>query len=75
MRKPQAARARWWIAYQLNRLPGLCWANLVSWALKSRPITETRVDWICRKDFEDNGCCYCTKLRTPEADRMMRESA
>lgn len=56
-------KLRWRVADVLNRLPGMCWANLVSWALRSRPLTETRQDWMCRSDTASNGCCYCGKLR------------
>jgi hypothetical protein len=72
MKTTRHAALRWQLASHLNRLPGMCWANLVSWALRSISITETRQDWICRADFDANGCCYCTKLRTPEFDKAMR---
>ncbi|MDI3315912.1 MAG: hypothetical protein QJR12_17030 [Mycobacterium sp.] len=58
---------RWRIAYLLDRLPGQCWADLVSWVLDSgefrrrnpwSPITPT-----CWSDRDHNGCCYCGKLR------------
>lgn len=66
-------RLRWRIAYAFNRLPGQCWADLVSWALAGmrvsrklgysplpwRPVTET-----CRNDALTgrDRCCYCAKL-------------
>lgn len=61
-------RVRWRIAYALNRLPCTCWANLVSWALHSRPLIDRfnggdiRQDAMCRRDTQDNGRCYCGKL-------------
>jgi hypothetical protein len=61
-------RVRWNIAYALNRLPRTCWANLVSWAMRSRPLIgrhgdgDIRQDWMCRRDAADNGHCYCGKL-------------
>lgn len=60
-------RLRWWIADQLNRLPGQCWADLVSWAL-SWPGGEKRPLWspagdACRQDAAECGTCYCGKLR------------
>lgn len=60
-------RLRWWIADQMNRLPGQCWADLVSWAL-SGPRGEKRKLWspagdICRSDATECGTCYCGKLR------------
>jgi hypothetical protein len=61
-------RLRWWIATQLNRMPGQCWANLVVWALGWKG--EKRMPWrpstaTCRRDAAANGSCYCGKLRQP----------
>lgn len=68
---------RWRIANLLNRLPGQCWTDLVSWALDGpraarrrgdnllpwRPITD-----LCRKDAgENDGRCYCSKICPREA--------
>lgn len=56
-------RLRWRIAVLLGKLPGQCWADLVSWAAGGRdrwpwfPQTDT-----CRRDAADGGC-YCGKLR------------
>lgn len=60
-------RIRWRVAYSLNHLPGTCWANLVSWALGSRPLLsrdgdDARQDWMCRPT-EGCGACYCGKVR------------
>lgn len=70
-----ARRVRWRIATQLNRLPGQCWADLVTWALgwrKEDPyLTWTeRSPWspvtgTCRLDLKATGACYCGKLRQP----------
>lgn len=66
--KTAAVRWRWRIAYALNRLPGTCWANLVSWALGSGPLIDrygdgdVRADSTCRRDAEACGRCYCGKL-------------
>jgi hypothetical protein len=63
-------RLRWWAAWQLNRLPWTCWANLVSWALHSRPLVDrngdgdVRQDWMCRSDSAC-GRCYCGKIAVP----------
>lgn len=57
---------RWWIADQLNRLPGQCWPNLVSWALdwdREKRSPWSPVDSVCRRDAAVNGTCYCGKLR------------
>jgi hypothetical protein len=61
-------RLRWRVAYALNRIPGMCWANLVSWALRYRSLRETRQDWMCRSDTARNGCCYCGKVTGLDAD-------
>jgi hypothetical protein len=66
-------RWRWMVASWINRLPRTCWANLVSWALGSRPLLDlrdgddARQDSICRFDLSANGTCYCGKLRTSES--------
>lgn len=67
-------RVRWSIAYHLNRLPWTCWANLVSWAMRSRPLIDrngdgdVRQDWMCRTATEC-GRCYCGKVATDKAVR------
>ena len=69
-------RLRWWIAGQLNRLPGQCWASLVTWALgwhkrggnlEWKPLPWSPVTATCRLDCELNGACWCGKLRTERA--------
>jgi len=66
-------RVRWTIAHHLNRLPRTCWANLVGWALHSRPLfdrhgeDDIRQDWICRRDAIECGRCYCGKLTADAA--------
>jgi hypothetical protein len=60
---------RWRIAVLVNRLPGQCWADLVSWALQTpgrrfyghRPWQPRTA--LCTKDAVANGLCYCGKLR------------
>jgi hypothetical protein len=57
----------------VNRLPGQCWANLVSWVLADRRerrewYARERLPWRpidrwCRSDLDRVGCCYCGKLR------------
>jgi hypothetical protein len=64
-------RVRWTAASWLDKVPGTCWANLVSWALHSRPLLDrhgdgdVRQDWMCRHDVARNGACYCHKLIAP----------
>lgn len=63
-----AKRLRWWTATQLNRLPGQCWADLVTWALGWHK-GEKRSPWspagaACRSDLVANGYCYCGKQRS-----------
>lgn len=61
-------RLRWRVITQLNRLPGQCWAGLVSWGLGSK--TAPRLPWspvtdTCRRDAAENGGrCYCSKIRS-----------
>lgn len=59
------SRVRWFIADRLDRLPGFCWANLVTWALGWHTMRErgVRQDSVCRADFAANGVCYCGKLK------------
>ena len=63
-----AVKARWKIADVLNRLSGTCWANIVSWALGSRPLIafdgegDVRQDSLCRRDAARCGRCYCGKI-------------
>jgi hypothetical protein len=73
-------RARWAIAYRLNRwLPRQCWADWVFWAMRTprddpdwrsdvpyQPITAA-----CRKDAESAGRCYCGTLGSDGT--MLRE--
>ncbi|PXY27408.1 hypothetical protein [Prauserella muralis] len=64
------AKARWRLAYALNRLPGMCWTNLVGWVLRSCRLRETRQDWLCRRGVAESrdGRCYCGKLQRPGGD-------
>lgn len=67
-------KLRWRIAWLLDKLPGQCWADLVSWVLRDR---RDRRDYpigpwspmgpSCRNDLARSGACYCGKLRAPEA--------
>lgn len=66
------ARIRWWIAETLDRRrPATCWADLASWAMRTdgyrlrdaaRPRRST-----CQRDIDDNGGCWCGKVRAPIA--------
>jgi hypothetical protein len=70
-------KLRWRIVALFNRLPGQCWADLVSWVLAGRRerrewYLRERLPWrpiqdVCRKDLARVGCCYCGKLRTAES--------
>jgi hypothetical protein len=62
-------RVRMWIAHQLNRLPGQCWADLVWWAQRDRRSKGPRWPWSpqapgCAKSVKEVGVCYCGKLRS-----------
>jgi hypothetical protein len=43
----------------MDRLPRTCWANLVSYALRSRRSPLQFQDDVCRADAARNGTCYC----------------
>lgn len=67
-------KLRWRIVALVNRLPGQCWADLVSWVLADRAerrwwYLRERLPWRpipdqCRADLARVGCCYCGKLNT-----------
>lgn len=59
-------KLRWWLATQLNRLPGQCWAELVGWAMGDRRSPWCPIDRVCRDDQARTGFCYCGKLRPEE---------
>ena len=68
------SRLRWWIATQMDRLPGQCWTDLVCWALDGK-VREKRGPWspqgaLCRQDAEECGVCYCGKLRAEGAPAL-----
>ena len=59
-------RWRWWVARQVNRLPGMCWASLASWALRypGQPLRECKQTYLCHTEaWQDR--CYCGKVRIP----------
>lgn len=64
---------RWDVAHWLNKLPGTCWASLVSWALGNRRLLDlrngddVRVDSLCRRDAQMCGSCYCGQIVSKEA--------
>ena len=73
------SKLRWWIAAQLDRLPGQCWADLVTWALDWPP-RDSRLPWrpatsTCRLDAEQCGACYCGKLRAEGAGKQPERAA
>jgi hypothetical protein len=57
-------KLRWRIACLMDRLPGQCWPNLVSFALGFRRSPWQPVDDVCRSDAAVNGSGYCGKLRS-----------
>lgn len=58
-------RIRWWLISQLGKLPGQCWADLVSWQI-GWSYRRRGLPWSpnggCRRDIY-NWSCYCGKLR------------
>jgi hypothetical protein len=59
-------KTRWRVAHWLDKLPGFCWADLVTWALGWHGIRQTRVSAACDADLARNGVCYCGKRRFPQ---------
>ena len=58
-------RIRWRIARSLDRLPGTCWAYLVTASLGWHPFRgHVRQRPACRNDAAKNGACYCGKVTT-----------
>jgi hypothetical protein len=75
-RIPENVRYR--IAEALNRLPGQCWPELVTWAMygpshKDRALPMSGINYACREDAARTGCCWCGKLRDPEGERRWDE--
>lgn len=65
-------RARWRIAHLLDKRPGQCWADLVSWAIDGpvgcrrrgdSPLPWRPVRALCRQISPPNDRCYCGKIR------------
>lgn len=66
-RDQRAERRRWRGARLLNRLPSMCWSDLVGWVLfqdapEHRRLRDCRIGASCRDDATRNGCCYCGKI-------------
>lgn len=59
MSRTSRDRWRWRVASAMDRLPRTCWANLVSYALRSRRSPLQFQDDVCRADAARNGTCYC----------------
>jgi hypothetical protein len=61
------SRARWTVARWLNRLPGMCWAQLVGWAMGDDRLRDTTQAYTvggvnCRTDAARCGTCYCGRI-------------
>ena len=69
---------RWRVATALDYLPGMCWSELVEWALdgdvprknREKRLRDCRIDWVCRTDLQNVGSCYCARLCSPEFARQ-----
>ena len=72
--KSLVVRARWTVAWWLNKLPRTCWSNLVSWALGDRKLwdpgnhDDVRQNYLCGDGVSRTGSCYCGKLRKREQE-------
>lgn len=55
-------KARWWIARQVDRLPGQCWADLADFGLGRSVVPWARMRDACREDATRCGTCYCGKV-------------
>lgn len=75
---------RWRVATLLDKLPGQCWCDLVEWALRrheddpdtrwndlARRVPLRRQTPTCFTDALAVGTCYCSKVRTAQADADM----
>lgn len=67
-------KVRWHVAYLLDRLPGQCWADLVSWVLgrSGRWSPWSPVESNCHRDRDATGVCYCGKLGRREPGEVPR---
>jgi hypothetical protein len=78
-------RWRWRVINLIGKLPGQCWADLVTWAQDGNREAVERADswrgalpWAPNQgcgsgpDFERNCVCYCGKVRSAEMDAQMR---
>lgn len=59
-------RVRWFVARTVDRLPGQCWADLVSWAHRSEKGLPWAPQRTCRTDLVD-GVCWCGKIQPATA--------
>lgn len=70
---------RWEVAYEVDKVPTACWADLVDWALKghsdveiedtgemvAQPVPEiSGGGWCAMNASSEGGTCYCGKFRT-----------
>jgi hypothetical protein len=67
---PKRDGGRWRRAYAIDKLPGMCWSDLVDWAMQGRRprderirLRDCRVDDVCRGDFDVMESCYCGKVK------------
>jgi hypothetical protein len=64
-------RLRWRLAYLLNRVPWVCWADLVSWVMQTHPALSRSLlecgSRSCREEARTHRdrACYCGKFRQP----------
>jgi len=68
VRRPASRKLRWRIADLLNRLPRVCWADLVDWALQSKPPTEQQRLIRTSRDGETYGILRMTGSRVCRRD-------
>ena len=66
MSQRKQGRIRWWIANQIDRLPGQCWTELAMYGLGYRRWPWSPISSTCRADAERCGACYCGKLKRRE---------
>jgi hypothetical protein len=59
---PEGSRLRWKLYGWLCKLPNICPARAHS-VLIWRTDRDPRIDDVCRRDCENNGVCWCGKLR------------
>lgn len=60
-------KVRWWLARQVDRLPGQCWAELAEYGLGWTLLPWEPARGRCEESARECGSCYCGKVATVTA--------